>query len=697
MSGKWEVAGKTSKTKKQQQKKQKKVEGSLPSVNNHGAEETYAIANPLKEHFNVYSLYDQTPEAKAARKLEEKENLANGVPEVQKKGAPKPRAKKRQSAPKEVLPDRDALIEQISKIDIEELTPMIQKVKEKFPNHPMVWLKDIQSYFQMKITQKEEDPALIWYEKEYPHNCLPSDIEQFLCSVFTSVSEPVLTQFFIECLNTLAKDVRVGGATYYNRLLLQSMSLNCPKIKNSNTVTNELHSLIEDSLTRPKECVALLWCVQMTPNIKLHTQFRVWFTWMLPLLQKATKKTEKQIQDFIVTSLDSILKKSENKDGLEISPSDFFSFFDLVFSANSNVYPHVRTQLREMLLTVKDIAFSMQPSQRLRSFFPSLLIRLNSSETEQRSLVLDCLVECLQKDMQCWLLWQQMYTKHLNNSIQLLEYVNDQAVVKTLNKNCLKQTLDHIIASVSPRQDKSKVKEAHRRSAEMALDMKNSLGSPFKAAFRFTLLLLCTLTVAYILHDIKEFGSFQKSKTGRIVAAALQHNVVKQVMTISKDTVASIQKYGAVHAPVMMDYLNNFMASISAALTVAGVCVQKNFNYAVDHREEIVNEVTVKTMAVTNTVYTTVRLWTGPEYRAWASEAAQGYLAEGQALASKQLSVGQAMATEYYNNATLWLDDTFIKEPVTLERLKLWAALSSEWLQFTAQHVYEEINKLLAK
>lgn len=29
--------------------------------------------------------------AKAARKLEEKENLANGVPEVQKKGAPKPR------------------------------------------------------------------------------------------------------------------------------------------------------------------------------------------------------------------------------------------------------------------------------------------------------------------------------------------------------------------------------------------------------------------------------------------------------------------------------------------------------------------------------------------------------------------------------------------------------------------------------
>ena len=37
------------------------------------------------------------------------------------------------------------------------------------------------------------------------------------------------------------------------------------------------------------------------------------------------------------------------------------------------------------------------------------------------------------------------------------------------------------------------------------------------------------------------------------------------------------------------------------------------------------------------------------------------------------------------------------REPVTLERLKLWAALSSEWLQFTAQHAYEEINKLLAK
>jgi len=217
------------------------------------------------------------------------------------------------------------------------------------------------------------------------------------------------------------------------------------------------------------------------------------------------------------------------------------------------------------------------------------------------------------------------------------------------------------------------------------------------AAFRFTLLLLCTLTVAYILHDIKEFGSFQKSKTGRIVAAALQHNVVKQVMTVSKDTAASIQKYGSVHAPVMMEYINNFMASISAALTVAGACVQKNFNYAVDHREEIVNEVTVKTMAITNTVYTTVRLWTGPEYRAWASDAAQGYLAEGQALASKQLTLTQGLAAEYYHNLTLWVDDNFIKEPVTLERLKLWADLASQYLQTTAQHVYEEVNKLLAK
>ena len=69
--------------------------------------------------------------------------------------------------------------------------------------------------------------------------------------------------------------------------------------------------------------------------------------------------------------------------------------------------------------------------------------RLQQSGVAQKKVVLSYLVNCLQSDAQCWLLWQQMFTKHLNSSVALLEQVHEHwpAVVKTVNKTALKQTL----------------------------------------------------------------------------------------------------------------------------------------------------------------------------------------------------------------------------------------------------------------
>ena len=52
------------------------------------------------------------------------------------------------------------------------------------------------------------------------------------------------------------------------------MSHNCPKTVHSKEVTNKLQSLITDSVARTKECVALLWCLQMIPRNKLDTKLK---------------------------------------------------------------------------------------------------------------------------------------------------------------------------------------------------------------------------------------------------------------------------------------------------------------------------------------------------------------------------------------------------------------------------------------
>ena len=61
----------------------------------------------------------------------------------------------------------------------------------------------------------------------------------------------------------------------------------------------------------------------------------------------------------------------------------------------------------------------------------------------QKGIVLNYLLECLERDSQSWALWQQMFTKHMSNSVMLLEhiYANWNSVIKAVNKTALKQTL----------------------------------------------------------------------------------------------------------------------------------------------------------------------------------------------------------------------------------------------------------------
>eukprot|EP00116_Pleurobrachia_bachei_P005122 sb/3465384/ len=264
--------------------------------------------------------------------------------------------------------------------------------------------------------------------------------------------------------------------------MLQSLILSSPKTILNKTALLELQSMLSESTPRVRECVALLWLIQMTPRAKLDKKLQVWFTWMLPILQ--SKKTERPIQDYIVRCLENTINDIiDAKELVEISPSDFFGYFDLVFTINSNLYPQVQVLLLEMLETVKCMAFADEPVRKLRSYFPSLLIRLQPSKSLQRDTILGYMVECLQLDPHCWVLWQQLFSKNLNSSLTLLEHLHGQwsAVHKTFNRGALKQTLEFIVMTLTPSQGK-RVKETQRRATEIATDMLHALGSPLKTS-----------------------------------------------------------------------------------------------------------------------------------------------------------------------------------------------------------------------
>ena len=83
-------------------------------------------------------------------------------------------------------------------------------VQKRFPRHPLVWLKDIQSYIHMHVKLRAADPGLSMFEESYPWNMVEAGVQEFVGSVYREIPENTLVQFLLECLNNFAKDVRSG-------------------------------------------------------------------------------------------------------------------------------------------------------------------------------------------------------------------------------------------------------------------------------------------------------------------------------------------------------------------------------------------------------------------------------------------------------------------------------------------------------
>lgn len=423
---------------------------------------------------------------------------------------------------------------------------------------------------------------------------------------------------------------------------------------------------------------------------------------MLPILQ--TRKTERAVQEYILFCLQTIITEaSVRQETIELGPSDFFGYFDLVFSPNSNLIPSVQVVLMDLLNEVKWFAFSSNPDKRLRSFFPSLLIRLQQCSARQKAVVLTFLLECLQQDAQCWLLWQQMFGKHLNNSVTLLEHIHDNwnIVVKTANRAALKQTLNYLVVTLTPSNGKTKVKENQRRALELCTDMNHAIGSPLKGALKLALLVMLVVSGAYILHDVKEFGSFQASRTGRIYTSFLQHETVVQVSDTVKEYGAAVHKYGMAHVPLLMEYLYTICNSVSSTLALFVVFVQTNVNYLIENREAIAEQMKVAAVDAGERFYSLLKSLTTPENIDWLErtllqfmEFCQVYWTWASGHMVHAVTVGADSAVAFYGSAQEFVINNFINEPVTLDRLKDWLLMFTSYLQETAIYCYGTVRNM---
>eukprot|EP00116_Pleurobrachia_bachei_P016353 sb/3476615/ len=111
------------------------------------------------------------------------------------------------------------------------------------------------------------------------------------------------------------------------------------------------------------------------------------------------------------------------------------------------------------------------------------------------------------------------------------------------------------------------------------------------AAAKLSFFIITLVLLGFVLFDIKQNGSFKASQTGQAVNGVIEHKNVKTALASAQVYCEIAHGYGMQYAPVLMEYLYTIYNSVLSTLTLAAVLLQENFNYAVDHREEIAQQV----------------------------------------------------------------------------------------------------------
>nr|CAG4644520.1 EOG090X0NTZ [Lepidurus arcticus] len=311
-AGQWEVVSKPKKSTKpsgspsKQNGKSKQEKSDLFLVNAPKLEELVAMGSGETR----FSALD--PEAKRKAKEAEKAK-ANGAAKAlaaaeAKKKNDKKAAEKKPEGPKN-------FDEALKELKLSEITQVVDTVRARFSNSPMLWLKDLVSHLNLNLNFPT-DPTFADKGPEYPASNLPTDVRQFLVKFLSgledSKSEDSVLAIFCE-QSVLAviqdagkglpvngyKDVKSAATIFEPKYFLRILDLAYP-VPNGLTLPAPIHKELLAIFPRMKAIF-----ITGHPEKTLHTVF-------VELLERVEQNSDDARQKEVLSLLIQGLKEDPN-------------------------------------------------------------------------------------------------------------------------------------------------------------------------------------------------------------------------------------------------------------------------------------------------------------------------------------------------------------------------------------------------
>ncbi|CAL1289333.1 unnamed protein product [Larinioides sclopetarius] len=537
--GQWEVVGGKPK------KGKSKGSGSKNSKDKPKENATFlaSVAGPIKESPTSFSpLAEKEKKEPSKQKVNGNEAAKNTEKNAQKKK----KGEKKPVASKVTLEDAFAAITE------EDVKNHLATLEVLCPDSPLLWLKDLTSFLNIKLDISVEDLTFSSKPLGYPSMLLNKKVYKQIMGILNKCTPQMLQIFYEFCLQNMVQDILKGLHTMGYRIMLQSIANEMPSVALGNL--SKCVELCTSHQNRQNICLSVLWAAGQAGNNNIEAGFRVWIDLMFPLIgaknctSYAVDYLEKLISGVDVTKCDKSL----------LSVRDLFPVLDFIFS--KELVKSVQKRLIAVYPTLKTLSYGPDPENVLRNYFPSYLRRLEPQCPQPlKEEIFSSLVYCLEKDTRCYSIWRQLYTKHFVQSKLLISHLNDQwdKMPAKFPKRCLRDTLS--VFQVTNEELLTSSKKNFQDIEECILINKELLSKLNAGAFSWPrFILLFILIVSSVLTvDILNHGSFADSCTGKFMKDSGLLVICVQAGEKLKYFYEKVQNLSEKYIPILATWFHN--------------------------------------------------------------------------------------------------------------------------------------------
>lgn len=102
--------------------------------------------------------------------------------------------------------------------------------KERFPDAPVVWLKELAAILNAKVAPDLNDPVFTTKPEAYPLSVVPAGIKQVMEKALQEAGKSNAQLFFDISLTAMANDMSKGQVAVGHKIWIQFLALNNPQL-----------------------------------------------------------------------------------------------------------------------------------------------------------------------------------------------------------------------------------------------------------------------------------------------------------------------------------------------------------------------------------------------------------------------------------------------------------------------------------